>query len=107
MSEDLDNIINNWNEQITNTAYTKETTSKSIFEELKNISNQIDADPDVFTDFSVETHGHFDACVDYNQIKNAKCICNIILNMVYSARKLKEQFKNQIRNEKEEENNQQ
>ena len=35
MSEDLDNIINNCNEQITNTAYTKETTSKSIFEELK------------------------------------------------------------------------
>lgn len=106
MSKELDNVIRNWNEQIANDDLVEKKASKSIFEELKKISKEIDEDPDVFTDFSPETSGHFEACIDYSSVETNKCICNIILNMVYSAQKLKTQFRNQLRNEKKEENNQ-
>ena len=104
MSKELDNVIKNWNDQITNTESVEERASKSLFEELKSISRQIDKDPDAFSEFSVEINGHFDACVSYSAVETDKCICNLILNMVYSARNLKEQFRNQLKNEKEEEN---
>ena len=106
MGKELDNVIKNWNDQITNTESVEERASKSLFEELKRISKEIDKDPDAFNEFSAEIEGHFDACIAYSSVETNKCICDLILNMVYSARNLKEQFRSQLRNEKEEENNQ-
>ena len=105
MSKDLDNIINTWNQHITSIDFSKKAASKDITTELKRISRTLDSDPEAFNDFSVETHGHFSACDGYNSPTEIKCICNIILTMVIDTRKTRENFRNQLRNEKEKENN--
>ena len=106
MSRDLDSVISNWNQKIAeDNTDSKVEFERSVFEELQNLTKHLDEDPEKFESFSVEKDGHLAACVDYSKSKNSKCICPLILGMVKEAVRIREQFRNQFKQNSEEDNN--